>query len=154
MAEVIDPKTVEPIRKTAYPKVYAKAVEGRLKRRLTEVLGLTQFGVNVTTLEPGAASSQRHWHVAEDEFCYILDGELTLITNEGEQVLGPGMAMSFPANDENGHQLVNRSGKPATYLEIGTRSGVEHVVYPDVDMNLTTANGKSVVRRKDGRPWE
>ena len=153
MAKVVDPKTVEAKGGTIYPKIYAKAVEGRTKRRMTAALGLTQFGVNLTTLQPGAASSQRHWHVAEDEFCYVLEGELTLVTNDGEQVLGPGMAMGFPANEENGHQLINRSAKPAVYLEIGTRSPVEHVVYPDVDMNLTTVNGKSIVRRKDGTPY-
>jgi uncharacterized cupin superfamily protein len=153
MAKVVDPKTIKVVTQTIYPAVFAKAVEGRQKRKLTEALGLQQFGVNLTTLQPGAVSSQRHWHVAEDEFCYVLEGELTLISNEGEQVLGPGMAMGFPANDENGHQLVNRSAKPATYLEIGTRSSVEHVVYPDVDMNLTTAHGKSVVRKKDGTPY-
>ena len=153
MAKVVDPKSIEAVRKTIYPAVYAKAVEGRLRRKLTEALGLTQFGVNMTTLQAGAASSQRHWHVAEDEFCYVLEGEITLVTNEGEQVLKPGMAMGFAANEENGHQLVNRSAKPATYLEIGTRSPVEHVVYPDVDMNLTTANGKSIVRKKDGTPY-
>ncbi len=154
MAKVVDPKTIEAVSGTIYPKVYAKAVEGRSKRRLTKALGLSQFGVNVTTLQPGAASSQRHWHVAEDEFCYVLEGELTLVTNEGEQALGPGMAMGFPANEENGHQLVNRSAKPAVYLEIGTRSPVEHVVYPDVDMNLTTANGRSIVRKKDGTTYD
>jgi uncharacterized cupin superfamily protein len=154
MAKVVDPKSIAMVTGTIYPPALAKVVEGRQKRKLTEALGLKQFGVNLTTLQPGAASSQRHWHVAEDEFCYVLDGELTLITNEGEQLLGPGMAMGFPANDENGHQLVNRSAKPAVYLEIGTRSPVEHVVYPDVDMNLTTAGGKSVVRRKDGRLFE
>ncbi len=153
MAKVVDPKTVEAITGTIYPKTLAKMVEGRSKRKLTEALGLKQFGVNVTTLQPGAASSQRHWHVAEDEFCYVLEGEITLISNEGEQLLGPGMAMGFPANDENGHQLINRGAKPAVYLEIGTRSLVEHVVYPDVDMNLTTANGKSIVRKKDGTPY-
>jgi uncharacterized cupin superfamily protein len=154
MAKVIDPKTVEAKRGTIYPKVYAKDVEGRLKKKLTELLGLTQFGVNVTTLQPGAMSSQRHWHTAEDEFCYILEGELALVTNEGEQTLGTGMAMAFPANDGNGHHLVNKSAKSATYLEIGTRSPVEHVVYSDVDMDLITAGGKSIMRRKDVRPFE
>jgi uncharacterized cupin superfamily protein len=153
MAKVVDPKSVASQSGTIYPKDLAKIVAGRSKRKLTSALGLHQFGVNVTTLQPGAASSQRHWHMAEDEFCYVLEGEVTLITNEGEQVLGPGMAMGFPANDENGHQLINRGSAPVVYLEIGTRSPVEHVVYPDVDMNLTTAGGKSIVRRKDGTPY-
>ena len=127
MAKVIDPNAVEAKGGTIYPEVHAKAVDGRVKRKLTELLGLTQFGVNVTTLAPGSASSQRHWHVAEDEFCYVLEGEITLVTDDGEQVLKPGMAMGFPANDGNGHQLVNRTAKAATYLEIGTRSPVDHV---------------------------
>lgn len=154
MARVIDPMTIEQRMSTVYPKSLAKAVEGRGKRALTEKLGLTQFGVNVTTLAPGSASSHRHWHVSEDEFCYILDGELTLITNEGEQVLTVGMAVAFPANEENGHQLVNKSAKPAIYLEVGTRAQVDRCFYPDVDMDLTKAGGKFTVRHKDGRPWE
>ena len=154
MAKVVDPKTVEARERTVYPAEFAGMVKGRQKRALTELLGLTQYGVNVTTLQPGAASAQRHWHVAEDEFCYVLDGELTLITNEGEQVLGPGMAMGFPANEENGHHLVNRTAKPATYLEVGTRSPVDHCVYPDIDMDLTKTGGKFTMRRKDGRKFE
>ena len=154
MAKVIDPMTVESRTSTVYPKELAKVVAGRAKRKLTEQLGLTQFGVNLTTLAPGAASSHRHWHVAEDEFCYLLDGELTLVTNTGEQVLKAGVAVAFPANDGNGHQLVNRSAKPATYLEIGTRSQVDRVFYPDVDLDLTTLGGKFTIRHKDGRPYE
>lgn len=152
MAKVVDPKTIEALVTTAYPKPLDKVVEGRKKRKLTEALGLTQFGVNVTTLQPGAASSHRHWHVTEDEFCYVLEGELTLISNEGEQVLKPGMAVGFPANDENGHHLVNRSGKPTTYLEIGTRAAVDRCTYPDVDMLATKVGGKFEVRRKNGDP--
>ena len=154
MAKVVDPKTIEARERTVYPKEFAGMVKGRQKRVLTELLGLTQFGVNATTLQPGAASAHRHWHVTEDEFCYVLEGELTLITNEGEQVLTPGMAIGFPANDENGHHLVNRSGKPATYLEIGTRAAVDHCVYPDIDMDLTKIAGKFTMRRKNGRPFE
>ena len=129
-------------------------MKGRQKRVLTDVLGLTQFGVNMTTLQPGAMSSQRHWHVSEDEFCYVLEGELTLISNDGELILGPGMAVAFPANDENGHHLVNRTKAPATYLEIGTRAAVDRCVYPDIDLDLTKSGGKFTVRRKDGRPIE
>jgi uncharacterized cupin superfamily protein len=154
MAKVVDPRNVESQTGTIYPKAHAGIVEGRSKRKLTGPLGLTQFGVNVTTLQPGAASSQRHWHVAEDEFCYVLEGELTLVTDQGEQVLGAGMSVGFPANDENGHHLINRSGKVATYLEIGTRSPVEQVVYSDIDMHLTTTQGKTVLRRKNGQPLE
>ncbi len=154
MAKVVDPNSVEAQSGTVYPKVHAKIVNGRAKRKLTELLGLTQFGVNVTTLAPGSASSHRHWHVAEDEFCYVLEGEITLITDAGEQVLKPGMAMGFPANDGNGHHLLNRTAKPATYLEIGTRNPIDQVTYPDVDMQATKRDHKFVVRRKDGRPFE
>lgn len=150
MAKVLDPNSIEAVAATGYPKEFAGVVQGRLKRKLTEALGLTQFGVNVTTLVPGSASSQRHWHVTEDEFCWVLDGELTLITDQGEQVLGPGMAMSFPANDGNGHQLVNRTNKPATYLEIGTRAAIDRVDYPDIDMKAVKIDGKHRFTRKDG----
>lgn len=154
MAKIVDPATVEARTGTIYPKALATVVEGRAKRKLTESLGLTQFGVNVTTLAPGAASAHRHWHVAEDEFCFVLEGQITLVTNEGKHVLKAGMAVAFPANEENGHQLVNTSAKPAIYLEIGTRSSVEQVFYPDVDLQLCTSGGKSIVRHKDGRPYE
>jgi len=154
MAKVVDPKSVELRERTVYPPEFAGMVKGRQKRVLTQLLGLTQFGVNMTTLQPGAASAHRHWHVAEDEFCYVLDGELTLITNEGEQVLGPGMAIGYPANDENAHHLVNRTAKPVTYLEIGTRAEVDRCFYPDIDMDLTKTGGKFTVRRKSGKPFE
>lgn len=154
MAKVIDPATVEPRVTTVYPKDLAKAVEGRAKQVLTDRLGLTQFGVNVTTLAPGSASSHRHWHVTEDEFCYILHGEITLVTNEGEQILSPGMAVAFAANEANGHQLVNRTKEPVTYLEVGTRAALDLCSYPDVDMSLSKVGGKYIVRHKDGRPWE
>jgi len=154
LAKAIDPATVVPRLTTIYPKPLAGVVSGRAKRALTEKLGLTQFGVNVTTLAPGSASAHRHWHVSEDEFCYVLDGELTLITNDGEQVLRSGMAVSFPANEENGHQLVNKTDRPATYLEVGTRAQIDRCFYPDVDMEVTKVGGKYGVRHKDGRPWE
>ena len=154
MAKVIDPRTVEARERTVYPKIFAGAVKGRQKRALTELLGLTQFGVNMTTLQPGAASSHRHWHVTEDEFCYVLEGELTLVTDQGEQILKPGMAIGFPANDENAHQLVNRTSQPATYLEIGTRAAVDTCNYADIDMQLSKIGGKYIVRRKNGQPFE
>jgi len=154
MARVVDPKAVEARERTVYPKEHAGIVKGRQKRVLTEILGLTQFGVNMTTLQPGAASGHRHWHVTEDEFCYVLEGEITLVTDNGEQVLGPGMAIGYPANDENGHHLVNRTKTPATYLEIGTRAQIDRCFYPDVDMDLQKVAGKYSVRHKDGRPYE
>ncbi len=96
MARVRKVADVEPRTGTAYPAPFAEGFDGRLKRALTGELGITQFGVNVTTLEPGARSSQRHWHREEDEVVYILEGELTLVTDEGRTRLTPGMAAGFP----------------------------------------------------------
>ena len=154
MANVVDPKTVQPRTATIYPKPLAGVVDGRLKRGLTTLLGLTQFGVNMTTLQPGAGSAHRHWHVSEDECCFVIEGEITLVTDAGEQLLTAGMTVGFPANEENGHQLVNKSGKPATYLEIGTRAQVDRCFYPDVDMEITKIGGTWSIRHKDGRPYE
>jgi uncharacterized cupin superfamily protein len=89
----------------------------------------------------------------EDEFIYVVDGELVLVTDAGEEMLAPGMAACFPANDGNGHHLINRSDKPATYLEVGTRSQVEDVVYPDIDLLLERRDGVSRFLRKSGEPY-
>jgi uncharacterized cupin superfamily protein len=141
MPIIDDPYELPGRRGTIYPAPYDKGFEGRIKRALTERLGLTQFGVNLTTLEPGAMSSQRHWHAKEDEVVYMLDGELTLITDDGERVLKPGMAAGFPAGQPNGHHLVNRSNAPATYLEIGTRSKDEEATYSDIDLRGEKRDG-------------
>ena len=141
-------------RTTIYPAPFAAGLEGRIKRALTEALGLTQFGVNLTTLEPGAMSALRHWHAKEDECVYLLEGELVLITDEGECVLKPGMAAGFPAGDANGHHLINRSTQPATYLEIGTRSQDEDATYPDVDLRAEKRDGRYRFVRKSGEPYE
>ena len=132
---------------------FAHGLEGRIKRALTDALGLTQFGVNLTTLEPGAMSSHRHWHVKEDECVYVLDGELVLVTDEGECVLRQGMAAGFPAGEANGHHLVNRSAAPATYLEIGTRSKDEDATYSDIDMRGEKRDGTFRFFTKAGEPY-
>jgi len=152
MAVIREPSKVERRRVTIYPAEFAAGFEGRIKRALGNAGGLTQFGVNLTTLEPGAPSAHRHWHAKEDEFIYVLDGELTLVTDAGEEVLGPGMAATFPAGEANGHMLVNRTGAPATYLEVGTRSADEDVDYPDIDLRLHKRAGKVVFMRKSGEP--
>lgn len=121
---------------------------------MTTDLGLTQFGINLTTLEPGARSSLRHWHSNEDEAVYILSGEVTLIDDTGETNLEAGAAAGFPAGDKNAHHLVNRSGTPAVYLEIGTRSETESATYPDDDLMYERRNGKHLFRHKDGTPYE
>ena len=121
---------------TRYPEPFRQAVLGRARKRLGDAVGLTQFGVNLTTLEPGAWSSQRHWHAAEDELVYILEGELVLVEDGGETVLKPGDAAGWKANAANGHCLINRGTRDAVYLEIGSRVTDERVVYPDIDMKL------------------
>src|SRR6201999_55244 len=107
--------------KGVYPGPYRASTEGREKTALGNVAGLTQFGVNLTLLKPGAASALRHWHEQEDEFIYVLEGELTLIEDCGETLLKPGDCAGFKAGTSNGHMLINRSARDAVYLEIGTR---------------------------------
>lgn len=149
----LDPRTIAPRRGSSYPAPFAKAVDGRAKRALGDALGLTQFGVNHVVLEPGAASSQRHWHAVEDEFVFVVEGELVLVTDEGETVLKAGMAAGFPAGRADGHQLVNRSDRPSAYLEVGTRAESEHVVYSDIDMLAKKEGGTFVFTDKSGRPY-
>lgn len=154
MPVIRDPAKLHARRGTGYPAEFAAGFERRIKRPLTEALGLTQFGVNLTTLEPGAMSSLRHWHANEDECVYVLEGELVLITDEGECVLEPGMVAGFPAGEANGHHLINRSTKPATYLEIGTRSKDEDANYSDVDLRAEKRDGRYRFVRKSGEPYE
>ena len=153
MPVIRDPKSIEGRRATIYPKAHAQGFEKRVKRSLTGPMGLTQFGVNLTTLEPGAQSAHRHWHRAEDEAIYVLEGELVLIDDSGEMLLTPGMAAGFPAGVANGHHLVNKSGKPATYLEIGTRATDEDATYPDIDLKLEQRGGVPRFFHKDGTPY-
>ena len=153
MPVIDDPSRLPARRSTIYPACFAKDLEGRIKRPLTDALGLTQFGVNLTTLEPGAMSSHRHWHVKEDECVYILEGELVLVTDEGERILRPGIAAGFPAGVADGHHLVNRSAAPATYLEIGTRSKDEDATYSDIDMRVEKRDGTFRFFTKAGEPY-
>jgi len=149
-----EPMRVAPRTTTVYPEPFKAGFEGRLKRALTEKLGLSQFGVNLTTLQPGARSSHRHWHAIEDEFIYVLAGELTLCTMDGEATIRVSMAVGFPAGDKNGHCLINKGTEPATYLEIGTRSPVDDVDYPDIDMKAEKRDGKYRFLHKNGDPYE
>jgi uncharacterized cupin superfamily protein len=121
---------------TGYPEPFRQIVLGRLRKRLGNAAGLTQFGVNLTTLKPGAASSQRHWHAAEDEFIYVLAGEVVLCEDDGEVVMRAGDAAGFKAGVANGHCLINRSGSDAVYLEVGTRAPRERAEYPDIDLRM------------------
>jgi uncharacterized cupin superfamily protein len=136
-----------------YPEAFRHVVAGRSRRRLGDAVGLTQFGVNLTRLKPGAASSLRHWHRMEDELVFILEGELVLVEDEGETILKPGDAAGFKANSGNGHQLVNRSGGDAVLLEIGTRSPAERAQYPDVDLIFERDETGMRILHKSGEPY-
>jgi len=153
MPSWLDPKSVTPMRGSIYPAPFGDPLQGREKRALGDPLGLSQFGVNVVALAPGSWSSQRHWHANEDEFVYVLAGEVTLITDAGETVLKPGMAAGFPAGKPDGHHLINRSDKPVTYLEVGTRAPNEVAQYSDIDMVARKTDGRFVFTRKDGEPY-
>ena len=138
---------------TAYPPQYAGVVKGREKRVLGDLFGLTQFGANLTTLAPGSWSSHRHWHEAEDEFIYVLEGEVVLIDDRGEHRMTPGMCAGFKAGVPNAHHLVNRSPRPAVFLEVGTRAVDERAHYADVDMDASRSAGAPLrFTRKDGSP--
>jgi uncharacterized cupin superfamily protein len=133
---------------TVYPQPYDQLVQGREKQALGNAVGLTQFGVNLTRLKPGAASAMRHWHQNEDELIYVLDGELVLVEDGGETVLRPGEAAGFKAGVPNGHCLVNRTAQDAVYLEIGTRAAFERAEYPDQDLVFERdQNGLRFTRR-------
>ena len=140
--------------RTNYPAPFDRAVAGRQRKRLGNAAGLDQFGVNLTTLKPGAASALRHWHEKEDEFVYILEGEAVLIEDEGETVLKPGDAVGFKANSRNGHHLVNKTQRDVVYLEIGTRSKHELVDYPDVDLMVVRDDKGARYTHKDGKQYE
>jgi uncharacterized cupin superfamily protein len=138
---------------TNYPPQFQNVVQGREKSVLGDLVGLTQFGVNLTRLKPGAASALRHWHENEDEFVYVLEGELVLIEDEGETLLRPGDAAGFKAGVANGHHLVNKTQRDAVYLEIGTRAPAERAHYPDVDLEFIRDKDKVQVRHKSGEPY-
>jgi uncharacterized cupin superfamily protein len=133
-----------------YPAPYNEPCMTRIKHILGDQFGLTQFGVNLTIMPPGAWASQRHWHEKEDEFIYMLEGELVLADDSGEHVLTPGMCAGFKANNGNGHCLKNLSDKQAVYLEVGSRLAGERVVYSDIDMKGEKVDGGFKFMRKDG----
>lgn len=139
---------------SGYPPHFLAKVAGREKRPLGDLFGLTNFGVNLTRLAPGAASSLRHAHARQDEFVYILEGRPTLITNAGETVLEPGMCAGFKAGTGDAHHLVNRSKQDVLYLEIGDRTRGDSATYPDDDMQVAQdAEGNWRYSRKDGTPY-
>jgi uncharacterized cupin superfamily protein len=137
---------------TSYPKEFAQVIAGREKQRIGDAVGLTQFGVNIARIKAGSASALRHWHEQEDEFIYMLEGELVLRENDGETVLRPGDAAGFKAGSGIAHCLVNRSDRDAVYLEVGTRAKSERVHYPDVDFMMERDQTGRRFFRKSGEP--
>ena len=149
----IDIANLETDSKTGYPEPFRQIVLGRVRKRLGNAAGLTQFGVNLTTLKPGAASAQRHWHAAEDEFVYLLAGEVVLCEDGGEVVMGPGDAAGFKAGVANGHCLINRSENDAIYLVVGTRAARERAEYPDIDLRAERDESGMRYLHKSGEPY-
>lgn len=141
------------IRPSVYPAPFAARMSGREKRPLGDLFGLRNFGVNLTRLAPGAVSALRHAHSRQDEFVLVLEGHPTLVTDEGETVLAPGMCAGFRAGSGNAHQLVNAGDDDAVYLEIGDRSPGDAVVYPDDDLQAVLVDGAWRFSRKDGTPY-
>jgi uncharacterized cupin superfamily protein len=150
----LDPGTVEERRGSGYPEPFKSRIGDRAKRRLGAACGLKHLGVNLVTLGPGGQSALRHWHTLEDEFVYVLEGEVVLVTNEGEQTLRAGMCAGYPAGSKSGHHFVNRSQKPAKYLEMGTNVPGDTAFYPDDDLALIeTQDGNMAYTHKDGRRY-
>ena len=139
---------------SGYPPPFKAMAEGRIKQALGDAGGLTQFGVNLTRLPPGAATAQRHWHETEDELVFVVSGELVLIEEESETPLGAGEAAAFKAGHADGHYLLNRSAEDAVVLEIGTRASDERCHYPDIDLVYEKRDGKIRFTNKAGEPYD
>jgi uncharacterized cupin superfamily protein len=141
-------------RPSNYPEPFASLMAGREKRPLGDLFGLTNFGVNLTILQPGAMSTLRHAHTLQDEFIYVLEGEAVLVTDAGETSLGPGMCAGFRAGNGDAHHLLNRSSSRVVYLEVGDRTRGDTASYPDDDIQAVMGpQGKWVFTHKDGRPY-
>src|SRR5437762_5594974 len=153
MAKRIDVATLEKIVGTFYPPPFDEPCRARERVKLGDAAGLTQYGVNLLRLPPGAWSSQRHWHTAGDEFVYVLSGEIVLVTDGGEEVLRAGDAAGFAANDPNGHCLQTRSDRPAEVLEIGTRIEGDTAYYSDIDMMAPADGQPAIYTHRDGIPY-
>jgi len=142
-------------KQTNYPEPFASRVAGREKRPLGDVFGLSNFGVNLTRLKPGAISALRHAHTRQDEFIYVLEGNPTLVTDAGDTPLAPGMCAGFKAGTGNGHHLVNRTSAEVVYLEVGDRTPGDAATYPDDDLRAVQApEGGWTFSHRDGSPFQ
>ena len=153
MAKRIDVAALAPIIGTLYPTPFDQPCRARERRRLGDAAGLTQFGVNLLRLRPGSWSSQRHWHTADDEFVYVIAGEVVLVTDAGEEVLRAGDAAGFKAGETDGHHLQNRSATDALVIEIGARGDADGVHYPDIDLLVPPGVRPVTFTRRDGTPY-
>lgn len=151
MSSKLDLNTIVSRIGSGYPSPFDEPCRKRERKALGDAAGLTQFGVNLLRLPPGAWSSQRHWHTAEDEFVYVLAGEVVLVSNESEQLLREGDCAGFKAGDADGHHLQNRSQHDVLLLEIGGRSQTDAVTYPDIDLRWTAEADRYTHR--DGTPY-
>jgi uncharacterized cupin superfamily protein len=150
---VVD-KTKTPVKTgSIYPEPYASEMAGRSSLRLGDTGGLTQFGVNLVTLEPGAKSSLRHWHEKEDEFVWMVSGELALVQDAGETPMRAGDCAAFPAGSSDGHHFLNRTDAPASFLVVGSTAKDEVAHYSDVDFVLRMRDGRPEFFYRDGSPW-
>ncbi|UTM60033.1 cupin domain-containing protein [Photobacterium sp. CCB-ST2H9] len=137
-----------------FPEPFKSRLGQSEYKSLGDPFGLTQFGVDLELLEPNSQSALRHWHTKSDEFIYVLDGELCLVTDDGEQVLTSGMCIGFPAGIDNGHHLINRSNEQAKFIVVGSRVAGDEVHYPDDDFKwVVESTGKKVPSKKNGTPY-
>lgn len=147
----IDLEAIEQTRRTSYPPPFDRDVANRSVRRVAKAAGLTEIGITHVVLQPGAWSSQRHWHEGADEFVVMLEGEAVLVESDSETLLRCGDMAAFPKNVANGHHLINRSDRPCAFLAIDNRQGEGDCHYPDVDLRLDIATMQFT--HKDGRPY-
>lgn len=148
-ADQVPPRT----QPSNYPEPFASRMGGREKRALGDLFGLTNFGVNLTQLAPGAASSLRHAHTRQDEFIYILQGHPTLLTDQGQTALAPGDCAGFKAGSGDAHCLRNDSAATVVYLEVGDRTPGDTGQYPDDDLQAVLVNGQWTFLHKDGEAY-
>ncbi|HEU4600846.1 MAG TPA: cupin domain-containing protein [Steroidobacteraceae bacterium] len=141
------------VKPSNYPEPFASRMAGRVKRPLGDLFGLSNFGVNLTTLAPGAISALRHSHSRQDEFIYIVKGRPTLHTDAGKTPLAPGMCAGFKAGTGDAHQLINETGEEVVYLEVGDRTPGDEGAYPDDDICAELREGRWMFTHKDGRPY-
>jgi len=151
MAKKIDLAAAPTVSGTLYPPPFDEPCRARRRVKVADAAGLTQFGVNLCTLAPGAWSTQRHWHTRADELIQVVEGEVVLVTNDGEELLRAGDWAGFKAGDPNGHCFQNRSDRPVVLLEIGTRLADDEGRYSDID--LVTLAGKPGYYHRDGTPY-